>query len=175
VTDPAPDPDDPAAEPTLDRSGQNSLGQNSSGARWTAVAFSGSLRAESANLGLVRLAAELAPAALAVEITDLPSELPWYNPDLEESLPDVAVRWREMIGACDVIVIGLPEYNFGPSALAKNAIDWLTRPLGPHALQGKVVALLTAGGKGGGAKAQESVGVVVTAFGNTLVDRKSVV
>jgi hypothetical protein len=51
------------------------------------VAIAGSLRAASFNRGLLRAAAELAPADVAVEILDLAS-LPLYNQDLEDtSLP----------------------------------------------------------------------------------------
>jgi chromate reductase, NAD(P)H dehydrogenase (quinone) len=141
---------------------------------FSAISFSGSLRAESANTGLICLAAELAPPELRVEISALPAALPFYNPDLEDDLPDVAVEWRALVKGADALVIGLPEYNFGPSALAKNAVDWLTRPFGRHALNGKVVALLTAGGKGGGTRVQESLGTIIGLLGNTVVSEPPV-
>jgi NAD(P)H-dependent FMN reductase len=135
-----------------------------------AVAFSGSLRAGSSNTGLVHLAARLAPAELSVEVVDWVGQLPYYNPDLEEALPEVAARWRAAVEAADAVIIGMPEYNFGPSGLAKNAIDWLTRPLGTHALRGKVVAMLTSGGKGGGSMVQPGIGGIIGLLGNTVVE-----
>lgn len=141
---------------------------------FTAIAFSGSLRRESANTGLVRMAARLAPAQLQVHVADWVAELPFYNPDLEAELPTLAVRWREAVAGADVVIVGLPEYNFGPSAVAKNAIDWLTRPLGTHALRGKVVALLTSGGKGGGTRVQAAVGPIIGLLGNTVVEDPAV-
>ena len=61
---------------------------------FSGLAFSGSLRADSANTGLVRLAAELAPAELHLDVTTIPATLPFYNPDLEAELPPVAVDLR---------------------------------------------------------------------------------
>ena len=87
-----------------------------------AVAFSGSLRIGSTNTALVHLAARVAPANLDVEIVDWIDQLPYYNPDLESDLPEVVRRWRQMIAAADAVIIGLPEYNFGASAVAKKLI-----------------------------------------------------
>ena len=141
---------------------------------YRAIAFSGSLRAGSSNTGLVRLAARLAPPELSVEVVDWVGELPYYNPDLEADLPEVATRWRTAVEGADAVIIGMPEYNFGPTGLAKNAIDWLTRPLGTHSLRGKVVAMLTSGGKGGGSMVQPAIGGILGLLGNTIVDEPKV-
>ncbi len=142
------------------------------------VAFSGSLRAGSSNLGLlklaVRIADEIAPGELQIEWVDWIDQLPWYNPDLETELPEIVVRWRATIVGADAILIGMPEYNFGPSALTKNAIDWLTRPVGAHVMTGKVIALFTSGGKGGGTKVQEALAPILGWFGNTVVTEPAV-
>jgi chromate reductase len=141
----------------------------------TAVAFSGSLRAQSSNTGLVRMAARLAPAALRVDNVDaLVHALPFYNADFEEDPPIEVVRWREALTAADALIIGLPEYNFLPSPTAKNAVDWVSRPYGKHVLRGKVIALLTSGGKGGGSKTQAALGPILGLLGNTLVDEPPV-
>ena len=40
--------------------------------------------------------------------------------------PDAAVqRWTAAIGQSDGFVFVTPEYNFGPAAVLKNAIDWV--------------------------------------------------
>jgi chromate reductase len=137
---------------------------------YTVVAFSGSIRSGSSNTGLLHLAARVAPPELRVMIDTTVVDLPWYDPDLEGSLPDVAADWRRTVEDADALVIGLPEYNFGPSALAKNAIDWLTRPLGQHALRGKVIALVTSGGGGGGSRVQGTIAPVLSLLGNTVVE-----
>lgn len=137
---------------------------------YTVVAFSGSIRSGSSNTGLLHLAARVAPPALRITIDTTITDLPWYDPDLEGSLPAVAATWRSSIEAADAVLVGLPEYNFGPSALAKNAIDWLTRPLGTHSLRGKVIALMTSGGGGGGSRVQGSIGPILGLLGNTMVE-----
>jgi chromate reductase, NAD(P)H dehydrogenase (quinone) len=134
------------------------------------VAFSGSLRNESSNTALVRLAARVAPASLDVQIVDWIDQLPYYNADLEADPPEAVVQWRQVIGAADAIVMAVPEYNFGPSAVAKNAIDWLTRPLGEHALRGKVIALMSSAGKSGGGRVQASLAPILGLLGNTVID-----
>jgi chromate reductase, NAD(P)H dehydrogenase (quinone) len=141
---------------------------------YTAIAISGSLRRNSSNTGLLHLAKRLAPPELQLEIVDIIADLPYYNADLEETPPAVVTQWRELVIGADALVIALPEYNYGPSAVAKNAIDWLTRPLGQHALRGKVIALLTSAGKGGGVKVQDAVGPILGLLGNTIVEEPPV-
>lgn len=137
--------------------------------RFRAVAFSGSVRAGSSNTGLVRLAQRVAPPELTVTLFDDAPALPWYDADLERDLPDVVVRWRAAVAEADALIVGLPEYNFGPSGLAKNTIDWLTRPPAQRALQGKVIAFITSGGKGGGSQVQGPLGTILGLLGNTVV------
>jgi NAD(P)H-dependent FMN reductase len=38
---------------------------------------------------------------------------------------DVAKKWTGQIAASDGFVFVTPEYNYGPSAVLKNAIDWV--------------------------------------------------
>lgn len=142
--------------------------------RSRAIAFSGSLRTGSTNTALIHLAARVAPSNLDVEIVDWIDQLPYYNPDLESDLPEVARRWRQAIADADAVIIGLPEYNFGASAVAKNAIDWLTRPIPDYPLKGKVIAMLTSAGKGGGAQVQLSLGSILGLLGNEIVDEPAV-
>jgi chromate reductase len=133
------------------------------------LGVSGSLRAGSSNTGLVRLAQRVAPDALAMHIVDWIDQLPYYNFDLETDPPEVVVRWRREVERADAIVMGLPEYNWGPSAVLKNAIDWASRPFGGQALQGKVIALLTSAGKSGGTHVQEGLATILELIGNTVV------
>jgi chromate reductase len=142
---------------------------------FTAIAFSGSLRAQSSNTGLVRMAARLAPLGLRVEVVDaIVHALPFYNADFEDDPPIELVRWRESVTAADAVIIGLPEYNFLPSPTAKNAVDWVSRPYGKHIMRGKVIALLTSAGKGGGSKTQAALVPILGLLGNTVVDEPQV-
>mgnify|MGYP000895575825 CR=1 FL=1 len=95
---------------------------------FAAIAFSGSLRNGSSNTALVRLAQRIAPPELTIEIIDWVDQLPWMNPDLETDPPEIVLRWWAALRGADALIIGMPEYNATPTALAKNAIDWATRP-----------------------------------------------
>lgn len=116
------------------------------------LAFAGSLRRDSWNKKLVRIAAEGARAAGAeVTVLDLRDvEMPLYDEDLERAsgLPEGAKRFKQMLLAHQAILISSPEYNSSISAVLKNAIDWASRaepgekPLA--CFDGKVAGLVSA-------------------------------
>jgi NAD(P)H-dependent FMN reductase len=135
------------------------------------VALSGSLRAGSSNRGLVNMAIRLAPTELAFEVYEGATELPFYNPDLdaEDRVPAAAVAWRELVSSADGLFLAAPEYNFGPTAVLKNAVDWATRPFATRPLQGKVITIVSSGGGAGGKRSQTVMASILEALGNTLV------
>lgn len=96
------------------------------------VAFAGSLRKESWNKHLVRIAADGARAAGAevtlLDLADFP--MPLFDEDLEreQGAPATAQRWKAALKACDGMLIASPEYNSSVTAALKNAIDWASRP-----------------------------------------------
>ena len=132
----------------------------------------GSLRQESSNQGLIKLAQKLAPTEVTFTVFDKIGSLPFYNEDLEDpSHTPVSVReWREMVSNSDALFIAAPEYNFGPSAVLKNAIDWATRPMGQHAMSGKVISLISSSGGTGGSHMIEQLSTVLTILGNTVIN-----
>ncbi|MGH9133191.1 MAG: NAD(P)H-dependent oxidoreductase [Ilumatobacteraceae bacterium] len=97
--------------------------------------------------------------------------LPYYNADLDTpaNLPAVCQAWRDDVAAADALLLAVPEYNWGPSGVIKNAIDWLTRPLGEHAIRGKVIAIVTSAGRGGGSHVQPPLVEILGLLGNTMV------
>lgn len=116
------------------------------------LAFAGSLRRESYNKKLVRVAAEGAQNAGA-EVTYLDLKeypLPVYDGDLEEEegLPANAVRLKELFHAHDGLLIASPEYNSSISGAFKNVLDWVSRPMEGEAplgaFDGKVAVLMSA-------------------------------
>ena len=135
------------------------------------LGISGSLRRDSSNSGLVRRAQELTPAHIGFPFHQDLAALPFYNEDLEDpaSTPQVVKQWRHMVQECDALFIAAPEYNFGPSAVLKNAIDWATRPMGAHVLSGKVVSLVSSSGSTGGSHMIEQIGGVLGLLGNTII------
>jgi chromate reductase len=123
------------------------------------VGVSGSLRRRSFNRALLRAYAELAPDGVTLEIFEL-HDVPLYDEDHDEyrggaDMPAAVVALRERVAAADAVVLACPEYNWGPSGVLKNAIDWISRPPAESPLRHKPVALIgCAGGPAGTGRAQ---------------------
>lgn len=143
---------------------------------YTVLAISGSLRSASSNTGLVRMAQRIATAdsTLDLDIVEFDGirSLPFYDADLEDEqkTPDSVRHWRERVRECDGLFIASPEYNFGPTAVIKNAIDWVSRPPGQHALRGKAVTLLSSSASTGGKHMSQQISSLLALLGNTLVE-----
>ena len=105
----------------------------------------GSLRNDSYNRRIAeRLQAE-APTQVTVEIVSGLADLPFYNEELDGTdTPVAAQTLREQVAAADRVLAVTPEYNGTMPAVLNNAIDWLSRPYGVGALQGKPFAVVGA-------------------------------
>jgi chromate reductase len=119
------------------------------------LGIAGSLRHGSYNRGLIRAAAEVAPAGITVVGFEL-KDIPLFNADVEaDGEPESVTALKEAIAAADALVIATPEYNHCVSGVLKNAIDWASRPARDSVLSGKPVAVMGATpGRGGTARAQ---------------------
>ena len=116
------------------------------------LAFAGSTRTDSFNKRLISIAAAGARAAGAevtlIDLRDYP--LPVYDGDLEarDGLPANARKLKDLFLAHQGLLISAPEYNSSITAVLKNTIDWVSRPVpGEAALNcfdGKVAALMSA-------------------------------
>lgn len=93
------------------------------------IALSGSLRKGSFNTAVLRAAADLAPGGTEVEVVT-PHGIPLYNADDEKTggIPDVVAKLKDKIAGADGFMLSTPEYNNSMAGVAKNAVDWLTRP-----------------------------------------------
>jgi NAD(P)H-dependent FMN reductase len=113
----------------------------------TIVGISGSLRKGSYNSALLRAAATSMPESATLGIESI-ADIPLYNGDDEAAhgLPGPVARLKEAIAAADGLLFVTPEYNHGIPGVAKNAIDWLSRPAGdiPRVFGGKRVAMIGA-------------------------------
>jgi chromate reductase len=107
------------------------------------LGIAGSLRRASYNRGLLRAAAEAAPAGVTIETFDL-APLPLYDGDVEAAgVPAPVAALKEAIRAADGVLFATPEYNYGVPGVLKNAIDWASRP--PEwAFRNKPIALVGA-------------------------------
>ncbi|UXA08533.1 NAD(P)H-dependent oxidoreductase [Mycobacterium sp. SMC-2] len=108
----------------------------------------GSLRAASINRQIAELAAEVAPDGVTVTVFEGLAELPFYNEEIDDAMsPDAALpapvaALRAAGAEADAALVVTPEYNGSIPAVIKNAIDWLSRPFGNGALQGKPLAVI---------------------------------
>jgi len=105
----------------------------------------GSLRRESFNLKLAKVAAGMLPEGVTGEVATL-HDIPLYDTDLEAEWPVAATTLREKIRGADGVVIVTPEYNYSFSGVLKNALDWISRPPATQPFNGKPTAIMGASG-----------------------------
>jgi chromate reductase len=118
------------------------------------LGFAGSLRKGSYNRMLLKAAAGLGPENASIEIFELDG-IPLFDQDLELSMPEKVIEFKNKIKAADALLIVTPEYNYSMPGVLKNAIDWASRPHGDNSFDGKVAAIMSAStGMLGGSRAQ---------------------
>src|SRR5246500_1803426 len=68
--------------------------------------------------------------ARLLDLRDFP--MPFFDQAVPPAMPgrapyeqDVVKRWTAEIARSDGFIIVAPEYNYGPSAVLKNALDWV--------------------------------------------------
>jgi chromate reductase, NAD(P)H dehydrogenase (quinone) len=106
------------------------------------LAISGSTRKASSNLNLIRAIGDLAREIFNISVFDGLSELPHFNPDLDnEEVSARVTDFREQLRRADGVLICTPEYAIGVPGTLKNAIDWTVSSM---EFSQKPVALVTA-------------------------------
>src|SRR5213594_1254976 len=119
----------------------------------TIIGISGSLRRQSCNTALLRMAAALMPSGSVLDIRTLHG-IPLYNGDeeVEHGIPAAVAALKEVIVGSTGVILATPEYNNSIPGVFKNAIDWLSRP--PADIKGvfggKPVAIMGASPSGFG-------------------------
>jgi chromate reductase, NAD(P)H dehydrogenase (quinone) len=136
------------------------------------LGISGSLRSGSLNSALLRAAAERLPAGAELVEYGRLGEVPPYDEDVElEATPAVVEELRQAVRSADAVLIATPEYNHSIPGQLKNALDWVSRPAGKSALNGKPAAAIGASaGMFGAAWAQAELRKVLGAMGGRLVE-----
>ena len=125
------------------------------------VALVGSLRASSINRAIFNATVEVAPANLTIVEAPI-GRLPFFDQDLEASLPEAVEEFHAQLRAADGVLIFTPEYNYSIPGVLKNAIDWGSRPSGNGSLNGKPVTIFGAsGGRSGTMRAQMHLRTIV--------------
>ena len=110
------------------------------------IGISGSLRKASLNSAVLRVAASHMPADSELRIASI-ADIPLYDGDVEDKgIPESVTRLKDAVAAADGLLFVTPEYNNSVPGVAKNAIDWMTRPPNdiPRVFRDKPVAIMGA-------------------------------
>ena len=123
------------------------------------IAFAGSLRKESFNKRLSKIARQAAEDSGAdvtwVDLADYQMPLFCQDYETEQGLPDSVIAFKELLKGNDGFLIASPEYNGSLTGVMKNTIDWTSRRADGEprmaCWDGKIAGLLAAspGGLGG--------------------------
>ncbi len=112
-----------------------------------------------------------------IDLGDYP--MPLYDGDLEaqEGAPENALKLRNAMRDHHGLLLSCPEYNSAISAVLKNAIDWVSRPIPGEpslvAFTGKTVALLaTSPGALGGLRTLVSVRTILGNLGMIVLPKQ---
>jgi chromate reductase len=145
------------------------------------LGISGSLRRDSFNSALLRVAAERLPAGAELVAYERLAEIPPYDEDLElerspdrpvgQVVPEPVEDLRRAVREADAVLVATPEYNHSIPGQLKNALDWVSRPAGKSALNGKPAAAIGAStGMFGAVWAQAETRKVLGALGGRVVE-----
>ena len=102
----------------------------------------GSIRKNSFSEQLAKNLAELFPEGHETEFIEI-ANLPLYNQDSDEDVPEVYTTFRETIKGLDAVVFVTPEHNRSFPAALKNALDVGSRPYGSNVWDGKPALIVS--------------------------------
>ncbi|MEP3439693.1 MAG: NADPH-dependent FMN reductase [Hoeflea sp.] len=129
----------------------------------------GSLRKESVNRKFAGALEKLAAGRMEFVYAEL-ADLPHYNEDLWDNVPEAVTALKATIEAADAVLIVIPEYNRTYPGVIKDAIDWATRPWGKNSWAGKPVAITgTSPGVIGTAVAQHHLRTTMVTVGTAVM------
>ncbi len=101
----------------------------------------GSTRRDSINKKLAQALIKL--GANEFDATTLQiDDLPLFNQDNENPLPETAARFKREVAASQALLFVTPEHSRSIPAALKNAIDWGGRPYGTSVWPGKPAAII---------------------------------
>ena len=137
----------------------------------TILGIAGSLRADSLNAQLLRLAAEELPEGVVLHVFDGLADIPPYDQDLEDLPADSVEALKDAIASADAVLVATPEYNGSIPGQLKNALDWVSRPIRESPIRSKPVAVIGAStGSFGGVWSQRELKKVLGLMGARVLD-----
>ena len=134
----------------------------------------GSLRKDAFSLKIAKAIAKLAPDTIKLNLVTLEG-LSFFNQDIEANPPADWVSFREKLQASDGIIIVTPEYNRSIPGVLKNALDAASPPPREQPFVGKPVAIMSAGGRFGGVRAQLQLRQIGHGMGMLILSRPEVI
>lgn len=102
----------------------------------------GSIRENSFSQQLANNLVELFPEGYETEFIEI-ANLPLYNQDSDDNIPEVYTTFRETVKALDAVVFVTPEHNRSFPAALKNALDVGSRPYGSNVWDGKPALIVS--------------------------------
>jgi len=110
------------------------------------LGISGSLRRASHNTKLLQAAGEMvARRGVEFELYNALKQVPPYDEDDDtDPAPAAVAHLRTAVGDADAVFFSTPEYNSSVPGQLKNAVDWLSRPIGSNVLRNKPAAVIGA-------------------------------
>ena len=135
------------------------------------LGVAGSVRSDSHNRRLLRVAAALLPPEAELVAFSGLKAIPPFDED-DEAFPGPEVNaWREAVSQADALLFATPEYNSSVPGVLKNAVDWASRPIATAALRNKPTAVIGAStGMFGAVWAQAELRKVLAAMGARVAD-----
>lgn len=117
------------------------------------IGLCGSARKNSYNMSVLNYIKNNHQEDIEFESLDI-TNLPMFNQDLEENLPQTVKEFILQLKSADGFLIVTPEHNYSIPALLKNALDWGSRS-DEQVFNQKPVSLISASpGMLGGARVQ---------------------
>ena len=121
------------------------------------LAISGSTRADSVNLHILKAIAHMYADVADWNVYTKIDQLPHFNPDLDkEPFPVAVIDFRKQIEEADGVLICTPEYVYSLPGSLKNAIEWT---VSTTLFTEKPAALITAASSG--YKAHEALNLLM--------------
>lgn len=102
----------------------------------------GSIRKNSFSEQLANNIIERFPEDFKAEFIEI-ANLPLYNQDSDENVPEVYTNFRDTVKALDAVVFVTPEHNRSFPAALKNALDVGSRPYGSNVWDGKPALIVS--------------------------------
>lgn len=121
----------------------------------------GSTKAHSSNERLLRRIGELLQDRIELTIFNQLTELPHFNPDLDnKQVVPVIANFREQIAEADGVLICTPEYVFSIPGSLKNALEWMVSTI---VFTDKPLGIITASASG--IKGHEQLQLIMRTLG----------